>query len=143
MRGLRGDELLRLPVRLRGIHLGRVVDVLLHPTEPQALGVDVLCGDETHRFLPFSASSLGEEAFEVQSPFVLLDLPPDSFYRLQARSLVELRGTRVGDEGLSLLDIVLGPEWGVEELVLAGTTGARRVPLDGLALPARSGWRTG
>ena len=134
MRGHTGDELLRLPVRLRGIHLGRPVDVLLHPTEPRALGVDVLCGDDTHRFLPFSAATLGGEAFEVESPFVLLDLPPGSFYRVQARSLSALRGTPVGDDGSLLQDVVLGPEWSVEELVLEG---ARRVPLDGLLLPAR------
>jgi hypothetical protein len=143
MRGLRGDELLRLPVRLRGIQLGRAVDVLLHPTDPQALGVDVLCGDETHRFLPFSATSLGEEAFEVASPFVLLDLPPDSFYRLEARSLSELRGTSIGEAGSSLQDVVLGPEWSVEELVLEGAGGPRRVPLDGFELPARSHSRPG
>jgi hypothetical protein len=142
MRGLRGDELLRLPVRLRGIHLGRAVDVLLHPTEPQALGVDVLCGDESHRFLPFSATTLGDAAFEVGSPFVLLDLSPDSFYRLEARSLEDLRGLPVGDPGSPLRDIVLGPEWAVEELVLETAAGARRVPLDGLALPGRSGSRT-
>lgn len=133
MRGHTGDELLRLPVRLRGIHLGHAVDVLLHPTEARALGVDVLCGDETHRFLPFSAASLGDEALEVESPFVLLDLPADSFYRVEARSLSALRGTPVGDEG-SLVDVVLGADWAVEELVLDG---ARRVPLDGLLLPAR------
>ena len=134
MRGHTGDELLRLPVRLRGIHLGRAVDVLLHPTEPQALGVDVLCGDETHRFLPFSAATLGDEAFEVESPFVLLDLPPGSFYRVQARSLSALRGTPVGDDGSLLRDVVLGSGWVVEELVLEG---GRRVSLDGLLLPAR------
>jgi hypothetical protein len=143
MRGLRGDELLRLPVRLRGIRLGRAVDVLLHPTEPQALGVDVLCGDETNRFLPFSATSLGDEAFEVASPFVLLDLRPDSFYRLEARSLEDLRGVPVGSMGSPLRDVVLGPEWAVEELVLETAAGPARVPLDGVALPDRSRPRTG
>jgi hypothetical protein len=119
---------------MRGIHLGRAVDLFLHPTAPQALGLDVLCGDETHRFLPFSAATLGNEAFEVGSPFVLLDLPPGSFYRVQARALSTLRGTPVGDDGSLLRDVVLGPGWAVEELVLDG---ARRVPLDGLLLPAR------
>jgi hypothetical protein len=134
VRGHTGDELLRLPVRLRGIHLGRPVDLLMHPTEPRALGLDVLCGDETHRFLPFSAATVGDKAFEVESPFVLLDLPQGSFYRVEARSLSALRGTPVGDNGSVLHDVVLGPGWAVEELVLDG---ARRVPLDGLLLPAR------
>jgi len=134
VRGHTGDELLRLSVRLRGIQLGRAVDVLLHPTEARGLGVDVLCGDKTHRFLPFLTTSLSEEAFEVESPFVLLDLPLGSFYRVQARSLSRLRGTPVGPDGSSLQDVVLGPEWAVEELVLDG---ARRVSLDGLLLPTR------
>jgi hypothetical protein len=134
VRGHTGDELLRFPVRLRGIQLGRAVDVLLHPSKAQGLGLDVLCGDEAHRFLPFSAASLSSEAFEVESPFVLLDLPLGSFYRVQARSLSRLRGNPVGDDGSSLRDVVLGPDWAVEALVLDG---GRRVPLDGLLLPAR------
>jgi hypothetical protein len=133
VRGHTGDELLRLPIRLRGIQLGRAVDVLLHPTRAQALGVDVLCGDDTHRFLPFSAASLGDKALEVESPFVLLDLPLDSFYRVEARSLARLRRRPLSDGSL-LQDVVLGPEWAVEALVLDG---GRRVPLDGLVLPSR------
>jgi hypothetical protein len=131
VRGHTGDELLRLTVRLRGIQLGRAVDLLLHPTEAQGLGVDVLCGDETHRFLPFSAASLGDETLEVQSPFVLLDLPPDSFYRIEARSLSRLRRRPLSDGSL-LQDIVRGPGGAVEALELDG---GRRVPLDGLLLP--------
>ena len=134
MRGHTGDELLRLPVRLRGIQLGRPVDLLLHPTEPRALGLDVLCGDETHRFLPLSAATLGDDAFEVDSAFVLLDLPQGSFYRVEARSLSALRGAPVGNDGSVLHDVVLGSGWAVEELVLDG---ACRLPLIGLLLPAR------
>jgi hypothetical protein len=73
VRGLRGDELLRRPVRLRGIELGRPVDLFLHPREPQALGLDVLCGDERHRFLPLSAAGVHEDHVEVTSPLVVLD----------------------------------------------------------------------
>jgi hypothetical protein len=143
MRGHTGDELLRRPVRVRGIRLGRAVDVFLHPTEPRALGLDVLCGDETHRFLPFPASSLEKEAFEAGSPFVLLDLGPDSVYRLEARSLAELRGRSVGADGSTLKDVVLGPEWAVEELVLERGGRLRRVPLDGIMLPSRPRSRGG
>ena len=46
------DELLRLPVRLHGIQLGRPVDVLLDAEAWRVVGLDVLCGDEVHRFLP-------------------------------------------------------------------------------------------
>jgi hypothetical protein len=131
--GVRGDELLRRAVRVRGIHIGHPVDVLLHPTKPQALGLDVLCGDDRHRFLPFRAATLHEDHVEAASPLVLLDLREDGFYRREARPLGELRGTPLGGTR-TLQDVVLGRDWSVEELVLDGD----RVPLDGIALPPRS-----
>jgi hypothetical protein len=134
VRGLTGTELLRRPVRLRGIELGRPVDVLLHPHEPYALGLDVLCGDEQHRFLPVFAADVGSDHLEAASPLVLLDLRDDSFYRRRARSLNGLRGTTV-DGGGELEDVVLGPDWRIVELVLEG---GERIPLDGLVLPGRS-----
>ena len=136
MRGLTGEELLRLPVRARGIRLGRVVDVLIHPSDPRALGADVLCGDHRHRFLPFPAARLGSRGLEVTSPLVLLDLQDDSAYRLEARALSELRGALVAGRS-SLQDVVLGPDWAIVEVVLNGGEGPRRVPLDGIVLPPR------
>jgi hypothetical protein len=133
VRGLTGDELLRRPVRLRGIQLGRAVDVLLHPQEPQALGLVVLCGDERHRFLPLSAAEVREDHVEAASPLVLLDLHDDSFYRREARPLSALRGRAVGG-GPALEDVVLDPGWRIVELVLEG---GKQIPLDGIALPAR------
>jgi hypothetical protein len=143
MRGLTGEELLRLPVRLRGILLGRPVDLILHPAVPRALGLDVLCGDEGHRFLPASAATVGEREIEVSSPFVLLDVSAGSLYGAQACSLSALRGMRVGNDGAVLADVVLGRAWAIEELVLDGGHGRRRVPCDGnFALPAGGGsWR--
>lgn len=114
---------------MRGIQLGRAVDLLLHPTEPHALGLDVLCGDDRHRFLPFSAATLREDHVEASSPLALLDLRHDSFYRREARALGRLRGTAL--EGGSLQDVVLGPGWAVVEL------DEERVPLDGIVLPGR------
>jgi hypothetical protein len=131
MRGLTGEELLQRPVRLHGIQLGRPVDVLLHPNEPLALGLDVLCGDERNRFLPVSAAEVRRDHVEAASPLVLLDLRSDGFYRLRARPLSALRGTRVDGEH-ELQDVVLGPDWRIVELVLED---GERVPLDGLVLP--------
>jgi hypothetical protein len=142
MRGLTGDELLRLPVLLNGIILGKPVDLLLHPTAPLALGLDVRCGDETHRFLPFAAASLGDEGFRVESALVLVDLTADSAYRTQARPLSSLRGTRVGNRE-HLRDVVLGPEWAIEELVVGEADESRRVPLNGYVLPVRNPMRVG
>ena len=129
-----GDELLRRPVRVHGIQLGQPVDLLLHPTEPQALGLDVLCRDDRHRFLPFSAAEVTERHVEAASPLVLLDLRDGSFYRREARSLSALRGTPLRDRS-SLQDVVLAPDWTISELVLDGD---EHVPLDGIVLPPQT-----
>jgi hypothetical protein len=133
VRGLTGDELLRRPVEVRGIRLGRPVDVLLHPQEPRALGLDVLCGDERHRFLPLSTAEVQDDHVEATSPLALLDLRDDSFYRREARPLSAVRGTAV-DGGATVEDVVLDGGWRIVELVLEG---GRQVPLDGIALPGR------
>jgi hypothetical protein len=107
--------------------------VLLHPQEPQALGLDVLCGDERHRFLPLSAADVRDDYVEASSPLVLLDLRDDSYYRRETRSLGALRGTAVED-GAALEDVVLDGGWRIVQVVLED---GERVPLDGIALPAR------
>jgi hypothetical protein len=127
---VRGDDLLRRPVRVRGIQLGHAVDLLLHPTEPRVLGLDVLCRDDRHRFLPLTAATVRDDRVEAATPLVLLDLREDSFYRREARALGDLRGTLLAG-GRSLEDVVLGPGWAIVELVLDGD----RVPLNGIVLP--------
>jgi len=136
MSDVRGDDLLRRPVRVRGIQVGHAVDLLLHPTEALALGLDVLCRDDRHRFLPLTAATLHEDRIEAASPLVLLDLREGGFYRREARALAELRGMPLAG-GRSLEDVVLGDGWTIEELVLDG----ERVPLNGIVLPPRSDWR--
>ena len=84
MRSRPATELLRLPVRLRGIRLGRPIDLLLDPVEWRALGFVVHCGDESSRFLVFAAADLLEDAIEVSS--VLLLLEDVGFYRDRSRS---------------------------------------------------------
>jgi hypothetical protein len=130
---VRGDDLLRRPVRVQGIQIGQAVDLLLHPTEPRALGLDVLCRDDRHRFLPLSAATLHEDRIEAASPLVLLDLREDGFYRREARALGDLRGAPLAG-GRTLEDVVLGRRWAIEELVLDG----EQVPLNGIVLPPRS-----
>jgi hypothetical protein len=138
--GLTGDELLRLPVRVRGIHVGHAVDVLLHPSKPQALGLDVLCADARHRFLPLSAATVEDDELQAASALVLLDLRNDSFYRREARALSELRGAPVRGRS-RLRDIVLGQDWSIAELVLDDERGESRVSLDGIVLPTQGGRR--
>jgi sporulation protein YlmC with PRC-barrel domain len=83
-----GVELLNKRVVLSGsIELGRVVDVLLDETGERTVGFDVLCGDGSHRFLPYATALLGGEAVEVGSPFVLLGRDQLEFYRRHGRAL--------------------------------------------------------
>ncbi len=88
----RAEELLNLPVRVRGIELGRPVDLIVDHGVTRAVGFDVLCGDEAHRFLPFAVASVVGDGIEIESPFVLLDLDQVAFYREQATSLRALNG---------------------------------------------------
>jgi hypothetical protein len=80
-------ELLRLPVRTRGIEIGRPVDVIVDPVNDRAVGFDVLCRDLEHRFLPWTAAVIDEKTIEVDSPIVMLAEEELAFYRARARSL--------------------------------------------------------
>ncbi len=102
MRALLAEELLRRPVVVRGIRLGRIVDVIFDPDATRVLGFDVLCGDELHRFLPFPAAVVAAEALEVESTLTLLDPEELAFYREHGRSLAadrELRDALVRADG--------------------------------------------
>ena len=98
-------ELLQLPVQLRGIRLGRPVDLLLDPVEWRALGFVVLCGDESSRFLVFAAADVREDAIDLPSALVLLE--DVDFYRNRSRSM---RGLLRG----GLHDLLVAPDGSVE-----------------------------
>jgi len=83
-------ELLRLPVRTNGVEIGRPVDVIVDPAGNRALGFDVLCRDESHRFLPLSAATFDHEQIAVESPLLLLAEEQLDFYRTRAKSLRDL-----------------------------------------------------
>jgi hypothetical protein len=83
-------ELLRLPVRTRTIEIGRPVDVIVDPVHNRAVGFDVLCRDDEHRFLPWTAAVVDEKSISVESPIVMLAEEQLAFYRTRARSLREL-----------------------------------------------------
>jgi hypothetical protein len=93
--GTTGAELLALPVRVRGITLGRPVDLLLDPKRARLLGLDVRCGDDRNRFLPFSATIVRETELQVPSALVLVDEEDAGFYRERAVRLSSLRGWSV------------------------------------------------
>ena len=127
---LSGDELLALPVRLHGIELGRPVDVLLDRDGLRAVGLDVLCGDEVHRFLPLPTAAVEAEALTIHSPLVLLEEDELDFYRSRALALSSLRGravTRAGREVGLLRDVVLEPGGRVVAVLLESDV---RVPFN-------------
>jgi hypothetical protein len=126
---LSADALLRLPVRLRGIAIGRPVDVILDLGGRRALGLDLLCRDETHRFLPLSAASVGDDEIAVSSALTLLSADELAFYRRQARTLRDMRGARVrrGTRDVGRLqDVLIGSDGEITDVVVDG---GRRVPL--------------
>ena len=108
-----GDELLALPVRLHGIQLGRPVDLLLDPDARRAVGLDVICGDEVHRFLPLPTAAVRTEEIGILSPLVLLERRELDLYRAQTLALSRLRGGTVELNGRPLgplRDVVLSED---------------------------------
>jgi len=107
MTGLTAETLLHLPVRVRGIHVGWPVDLILDGEGARAIGLDVLCADETHRFLPLAAAEVREDEISVSSALTLLTDVELAFYRTQGTTL----------RGRGLRDAVLGDDWRIHALV--------------------------
>jgi sporulation protein YlmC with PRC-barrel domain len=82
------NHLLNRRVMLNGgIEVGRVVDVILEANADRALGLDVLCRDGEHRFLPMAAVASVAADVEIDSALTLLEPPELEFYRAHGRSL--------------------------------------------------------
>jgi uncharacterized protein YrrD len=129
MRERTGDELLGLPVRLHGLQLGRPVDLLLDPDARRAVGLDLLCGDQVHRFLPLQTAAIGDEEIRILSPFVLLEQRELEFYRSRALALGRLKGRPVERHGRKvglLQDVVVADDG----QLIAAIVESERVPFD-------------
>jgi hypothetical protein len=127
---LSGDAILSLPLRLHGIELGRPVDVLLDRGSLRVVGLDVLCGDEVHRFLPLPTAAVGDDALTIHSPLVLLEEDELGFYRARAFTLKSLRGKPVTRKERSvgrLRDVVFALSG---ELLIVVLDGGERIPYD-------------
>ncbi len=74
-------ELLQRIVRLHGVQVGHVVDVILESAEGKPMGLEVRCEDGKHRFLPMAAASPVGDEVVIDSPFALLDADELAFYR--------------------------------------------------------------
>jgi hypothetical protein len=125
--------LLRAPVRLRGIQLGRPVDVIFDRELRRALGFEIHCGDDVRRFLPFSVASYDGDALEIPSSLVLLDAHELRFYTERGATFASLRDGTVHRDGrpLGLLgDAKLTANGTIEELVVRTASGTIIVPYD-------------
>jgi hypothetical protein len=134
--GLRATAVVSLPVCYRDIRLGVVVDLLLDHGYARVLGLDVLCGDRAHRFLPFPACEVRSEGVIVPSALVLMSQELD-FYRDRCRSLNAVRGfpVRRGETELGTLgDFEVAPDGAVARLLVESSEGVRAVRVDGRVL---------
>ena len=125
-----GDELLALPVRLHGLQVGRPVDLLLDRDAERAVGLDVLCGDEVHRFLPLPTAAVRDDEIRILSPFVLLEQRELDFYRSRTLALSRLRGGLVEEKNGRpvgpLRDVVVADDG----RVIAAIVDAKRIPFE-------------
>ena len=113
-------------MRLNRVNVGRAVDLLVDPAQRRALGFDVLCGDDAHRFLPLAASEVTEGEIRVSSAFALLDDAGFDFYRGRTSSLHALRGKEVQSSGRrlgALRDVVVTTTDGEIEAVVVESDG--------------------
>jgi hypothetical protein len=130
VRGVSVEHLLRLPVRLRGIHLGRPVDLILDREQRRALGFEVQCGDDERRFLPFAVAAIEDDQVGVPSPLVLLEAGELAFYTKRGstfRAIVGsdvVRGRRLLGE---LEDLRVEPDGTVSTVVAAAERGSEPV----------------
>jgi hypothetical protein len=126
---LRADRLLALPVRLHGIPLGRPADLLLDLRERKAVGLDVLCGDQVHRFLPLQTAVVSDDEIAIRSPFLLLEEDELAFYQARTAPLAALRGMvvrRAGRELGTLEDVVVASDGSLD----AAVVNERELPFD-------------
>jgi hypothetical protein len=127
-------DLLALAVRLHGIALGRPADLFLDRDDLRVVGLDVLCGDEEHRFLPLAAATVEEDGIAIGSPLVLLEEPQLDFYRSRTFSLSSLRGrpVRSRDRDVGVLqDLCFKPDLTLDAVVVESDGRPAKLPFDG------------
>ena len=130
MRSLhRTGALVGRPVMYRDIRLGVAVDALLDGLVRRLVGLDVLCGDGAHRFLPFPACDVLETHLSVDSALVFLERDVD-FYRAGGRPFSTLQGLPVRLSGIevgTLADVVVTPAGDVQHVVASTSKGDREL----------------
>lgn len=130
MAGVNVEELLRAPVLLRGIRLGKPVDVIFDSERRRAVGLEVHCGDELRRFLPLSVVRIAPGSIDVMSPLVMIEGSELAFYAKRGSTLSALRRAQVLAHGTlvgTLEDLVLEDDGTIRELVVLTESGRRTV----------------
>jgi hypothetical protein len=128
--GVTAADVLGLPVRVRGIDLGRSAELLVDLAQGRALGLEVLCGDGRNRFLPLSVAAAGDTELSLQSALVLVEDDDAAFYRRRAFRLGSLRGLPVERQGEplgALRDVVFERDGEITGVVVESEQGAVRV----------------
>jgi hypothetical protein len=125
MGSLSASALLRLPVRLHGIQLGRPTDLLVDVESWQVLGFVVRCGDDSVRFLPWAASQPSQAEIAVGSALLLLE--DVMFYEKRSASLRSLIGGELPVGGV-VCDVLIGAGGAVSELEIERDGARRRMP---------------
>lgn len=115
---------------MRGIELGRPVDLVLDREHTRALGFEVLCGDEERRFLPLAVATVRESELEVRSSLGLLAEGELAFYTKRGSTFAALRGcgvvrarTMLGE----LVDLTLAMDGTIASVVVATPDGCEEV----------------
>jgi hypothetical protein len=130
VRGVSVEHVLRLPIRLRGIHLGRPVDLVLDKERRRALGFEVQCGDDERRFLPFAVAAIHDDEVEIPSPLVMLEAAELAFYTKRGSTFRAIVGSDVvrSRELLGELeDLRVEPDGGVSAVVVATERGSEEL----------------
>ena len=81
------EKLLERIVRLHGVEVGVVVDVILDSAREEPIGLEVRCKDGRHRFLALAAAAPIDGELAINSPFALLDGDELEFYRQRGATL--------------------------------------------------------
>jgi hypothetical protein len=135
VQGYSARALLGRPVTLRGIELGRAIDIVLDLSAGRALAFEVQCGDGGRRFLPVHAARVVEDALRVSSPLAVLDEGDAVFYRRHGTNLRSVLGTPAGRDGGTrgvVDDVYLEDDLRVSRLIVAVGREQVALPFDDL-----------
>jgi sporulation protein YlmC with PRC-barrel domain len=128
-----GAALLQRQVLLRGIRIGTPIDLVLDLDISRVVGIEVRCGDDVDRFLPFAVARMQEDAILLDSALELVEDEGLAFYRRSGTSLRSLQGLPVdaaaGGIG-TLVDVVVGQGGRISSLAVERAGERHRVEVD-------------